>query len=74
MICLRNHSGRPHGLGRTGYADENQTFGVFCMLFAIFLAVVLAVAALVCGATLQQLMLAALVLALACLGRGRDGR
>ena len=44
------------------------------MLFAIFLAVAAAVAALTCGATLQQLMLGALVLALVCLGRGRDGR
>ncbi len=40
------------------------------MLFAIFLAVAAGLTALVCGATLQQL-LGALVLALVCLGRGR---
>lgn len=44
------------------------------MLFAIFLAVAAAVAALVCGATLQQLLLGALALALVCLGRGRADR
>ena len=44
------------------------------MLFAIFLAVAAAVAALTCGATLQHLMLAALALAPVCLGRGRAGR
>ena len=44
------------------------------MLFAIFLAVAAAVAALVCGATQQQLLLGALALALVCLGRGRADR
>ena len=44
------------------------------MLFAIFLVVAAAVAALVCGATLQQLLLGALALALVCLGRGRADR
>lgn len=44
------------------------------MLFFLFLAVAAGLAALVCGATLQQLALAALVLALVCLGRGRADR
>ena len=42
------------------------------MLFAIFLAVAAGLTALVCGATLQQLLLG--VLALVCLGRGRADR
>lgn len=42
------------------------------MIFVLLLAVLAALTALVCGATLQQLLLGALVLALVWLGRGRD--
>lgn len=42
------------------------------MMFVLLLAVLAALGALICGATLQQLLLGALVLALVCLGRGRD--
>ncbi len=42
------------------------------MMLVLLTAVLAALAALVCGATLQQLLLGALVLALVWLGRGRD--